>query len=88
MHILFAFSCFGSLISSSILLGIRYILKPETRGLGALTLSIGILSIVPWFALRIPGLAIREAVSAFPAIVWFIALSIRLRKRTAYKLLD
>jgi hypothetical membrane protein len=82
MHIFFALTCFISLILSSILLGVHFTLKRETRGLGALALSAGTLSIVVWFAIRLPGVAIQEALSAFPAVAWFVALSVRLHRES------
>jgi hypothetical protein len=36
---------------------------------------------VPWVVIKLPGLAIKEAVSAFPSVMWFLSLSIELRRR-------
>jgi hypothetical membrane protein len=81
MHRLVSRMCFVSLILSSIFFGVHFILKRETRALGVLALSAGILNAIAWFVIRIPGLAIMEALSGFLAIAWFIALNIRLHKK-------
>jgi len=85
MHILFALACFISLTLSSILIGVHFIKDRENRLLGVFALPAGILSVIVWFAINMPGIAIKEALSASPAFVWFIALAMRLRRIRASK---
>ncbi|MFX0203910.1 MAG: DUF998 domain-containing protein [Candidatus Hodarchaeota archaeon] len=82
VHILFAFSCFASLILSSILLGIRFTLDQETRALGVVALSSGALSIIVTTTYRPQGVAILETVIAFPFIPWYVALVLRLYRKS------
>jgi hypothetical membrane protein len=79
MHTLFSLITFVLLIVSSILFGIHFISSQETRILGVLALPSGILSIIVWFAVKTPGLAIKEALTAIPAFGWYIALAVRTR---------
>jgi len=81
MHIFFALSCFFSLISSSILLGVRFASEKETRTLGALGLLAGMLGMIVWSTIRFPGVASKEALGGLPFIVWFIPLSLWLYRK-------
>jgi hypothetical membrane protein len=80
MHILFALTCFGSMIISSIILGLHFTFHWKTRKLGILTLSAGPLSLIVWFAVRMPGIAIKETLSVLAVFIWFIVLTIKIGK--------
>ncbi|MEM3692850.1 MAG: DUF998 domain-containing protein [Candidatus Bathyarchaeia archaeon] len=77
-HVSVAF--FVLLLIASITLGIGFMLREGTKLLGFLSLSVGILGILSWTAIRFPGVAIPEALSAFPAAILLFVLGLRLRR--------
>jgi hypothetical membrane protein len=81
LHFYVSLAFFVLLIIASIILGIGFMMRPGTKPLGILSASVGILGILAWTTMRFPGVAIPEAISAFPASILLLALSLRLRRR-------
>ena len=88
MHILFAFSCFGSLILSFTLFCVRFVLELGTKKLIYIASSITIIGLVVWYIISLSpinislrGVATLEALIAFPFFPLYIVLSIRLHRK-------
>jgi hypothetical membrane protein len=88
MHILFAFSCFGSLILSFTLFCVGFVLELGTKKLIYIASSITIIGFVAWYIIalspiniRLSGVATVEALIAFPFFPLYIMLSIRLHRK-------
>lgn len=90
MHILFAFSCFGSLILSFTLFCVGFVLELDTKKIIYTASSVTIIGLVAWYIIalspiniKLSGVATMEALIAFPFFPLYIMLSIRLhRKKT------
>lgn len=95
-HILFAASCFVSMIISSFLLGMRFASNRRTKILIALTLPYLILSIIigsivlPSLTFpvsipdsRLPGMSIIEVLFSLPFIPWYALLCVRLYRKNS-----
>ena len=94
MHILFAFSCFGSLILSFTIFCVRFALELGTKKLLYIASSITIIGFVVWYIISLSpinislrGVATLEALIALPFFPLYLILSIRLhRKKTSIPL--
>ena len=75
IHFYFSVAFFVFVLISSLVLGIRFIVYKEHIWFGIYSLFVSVLGICGWALLKFPGVAIPEAVTAFPIAIWIILLS-------------
>jgi len=75
IHFYFSVAFFVLVLISSLVLGIRFIVYKEHIWFGVYSLFVSVLGICGWALLKFPGVAIPEAVTAFPIAIWIILLS-------------
>ncbi|MHA1238003.1 MAG: DUF998 domain-containing protein [Candidatus Odinarchaeia archaeon] len=69
---------------AALVLGIRFILDNETRWFGVYSICVTVIGILGWVFLNFPGVAIPEAVTAFPGAIWLIILSGKIYRKRVY----
>ena len=78
LHFYFSVAFFVLLLIASLLLGASMMMDPELRTVGIIAFLVGALGILGWMLPRGHGVAIPEALSSFPACIWFIILGVRM----------
>ncbi len=78
MHFYFSVTFFVLLLIASLLLGASMMMDPELKTIGIIIFLVGVLGIIGWVLPRGHGVAIPEAISAFPACIWFAILGVKM----------
>jgi hypothetical membrane protein len=78
LHLYFSIAFFTLLLTASILLGVSMIVDPELKTMGILIFLVGVIGILSWVFSKAEGVAIPEALSSFPAYIWFAILGVRM----------
>lgn len=77
-HFIFSVTMFASIALSLLTFGVSYVLKSQTRKLGAISFLFGILStstwVVYWVVYPWSGVAVPEALSAVTVYVWVLIM--------------
>jgi hypothetical membrane protein len=80
LHFYFSVAFFVLLMIASLILGASMMMDAELRTVGIIALSVGAFGIIGWMLPRGHGVAIPEALSSFPACIWFAILGVRMYK--------
>ncbi len=78
LHFYFSVVFFVLLLIASLLLGASMMMDPELKMVGIIALSVGAFGIISWLLPRGHGVAIPEALSSFPAYIWFAILGVKM----------
>lgn len=78
LHFYFSVVFFVLLLIASLLLGASMMMDPELKMVGIIALLVGAFGIIGWLLPRGHGVAIPEALSSFPAYIWFAVLGVKM----------
>ena len=78
LHFYFSVVFFVLLLIASLLLGASMMMDPELKMVGIIALLVGAFGIIGWLLPRGHGVAIPEALSSFPAYIWFAILGVKM----------